>query len=168
MYTEFILGCNLSKDISKECVDAIDYVINGEEKKPKYKNPETYEEIMHNRHYIERTTLEDDIKKFIREYDLYYLFGSSSYYFGGASPVSKFYYDDIDNEYHITIRSDLKNYTGQIEKFINYITPYVVQGSGYPHEIFAYVQYEEDEFPTIYAMDGEYDISMNVVKREKT
>ena len=32
MYTEFIFGCNLSKDTPKECIDALDFVINGEEK----------------------------------------------------------------------------------------------------------------------------------------
>ena len=32
MYTEFIFGCELSKNTPKVCIDALDYVINGEEK----------------------------------------------------------------------------------------------------------------------------------------
>ena len=51
----------------------------------------------------------------------------------------------------------MKNYDNQIETFIEYIKPYVISGSGY-HDIFAYVQYEEDEFPTIYAIDGVYNM----------
>jgi hypothetical protein len=58
----------------------------------------------------------------------------------------------------------LKNYRQQIEKFIEYIKPYVIQGSGFVnHNIFAYVQYEEAEFPTIYALDGTYKINAELI-----
>ena len=156
MYTEFIFGCELSKDTPKVCVDALDYVINGEEKQPKYENPEGYEQKKFNDNYIERTTPVEEIQKFIEEYDMYRLFCSCSYYFGAANPIHKFHYDKISDAYHISTRADLKNYTGQIEKFIEYIAPYVISGSGYEHEIFAYVQYEEDEFPTLYGFE-EYE-----------
>ena len=156
MYTEFIFGCELSKKTPKVCVDALDYVINGEEKKPKYENPEGWEQKRFNENYIERTTPIEEIEKFIEDYDLERLFLCSSYYFGAANPVRKFIYDSISDSYHISTRADLKNYSGQIEKFLDYIKPYVEHGSGYPHRIYAYVQYEEDSFPTIYAMDGVY------------
>ncbi len=153
MYTEFIFSCTLTKDTPKVCVDALDMVINGEDKKKKYENPQTWEEEIYNRRFIEKTTPNDEIQKFIDKYDFYRLFRSSSYYFGGANPISRFYYDNIDNEYHISTRANLKNYSHQIQNFIEYIRPYVSYGSG-PLNIFAYVQYEEDEFPTIYAEDG--------------
>ena len=146
----------MSKKTPKVCVDALDYVINGEEKKPKYENPEGWEEKRFNDDYIERTTPIEEIEKFIEEYDFYRLFGSSSYYFGAANPVRKFHYDSIAESYKISTRADLKNYTDQIEKFIEYIKPYVEHGSGYDHEIFAYVQYEEDPFPKMYGIDGVY------------
>lgn len=156
MYTEFIFGCELSKSTPKVCIDALDYVINGEEKKPKYENPEGWEQERFNDNYIERTTPVEEIEKFIEEYDFYRLFCSCSYYFGADNPYSKFHYDKIADTYKISTRADLKNYEGQIEKFIEYIRPYVEHGSGFPHRIFAYVQYEEEQFPTIYAMDGTY------------
>lgn len=156
MYTEFIFGCELSKDTPKVCVDALDYVINGEEKKPKYENPEGWEQKRFNENYIERTTPVEEIEKFIEEYDFDRLFCSCSYYFGAANPVRRFEYDNISKSYKISTRADLKNYSGQIEKFIEYIAPYVEHGSGYEHRIFAYVQYEEDHFPTMYGFK-DYD-----------
>ena len=156
MYTEFIFGAEISRNTPKICIDAIDYVINGEVKQSKFANPKTYEEIRFNENYFERTTSDEDIQKFIDEYSLYQLFCSCSYYFGAANPVNRFHYDHISGNYHISTRADLRN-GGCIEKFIEYITPYVVSGSGYEHQIFAYVQYEESEFPTLYGIDGKYD-----------
>ncbi len=165
MYTEFIFGCSLLMDTPKICIDAIDYVINGAEKQPKYENPTEWEEINYNNFYIERTEPEEEIEKFIEEYDLYRLFNSSSYYFG--APVSrKFYYDCIDKTYKISMRANLKNYRHQIQNFIEYIKPYVEGGSGYEHNIFAYVQYEEDEFPTIYGTDGTYKVNAELIEEK--
>ena len=59
----------------------------------------------------------------------------------------------------MSTRANCKNYESQIEKFIEFITPYVESGSGYDHNIFAYVQYEEAEFPTLYGKDGVYDMN---------
>jgi hypothetical protein len=164
MYTEFIFGCELSKKTPKVCVDALDYVINGEEKQPKYENPEGWEQKRFNDNYIERTTPVEEIEKFIEEYDFYRLFCSCSYYFGAANPVRRFEWDNISNSYKISTMADLKNYSGQIEKFIEYIAPYVEHGSGYEHRIFAYVQYEEAHFPTMYGFDydtGELKVFTN-------
>jgi len=84
------------------------------------------------------------------------LFHSSSYYFGAANPCSKFYYDNISDSYHIATRADLKN-GGAIEKFLEYIEPYIVYGSG-TSNVYAYVQYVEAEFPTLYTMKGKIDV----------
>lgn len=171
MYTEFIFGCELSKATPRVCVEALDYVINGEEKKPKYEDPKNWEEEEFNKNYIERTLEDNAIKSFIDQYDFWRLFKCSSYYFGAANPIGKFYYDHISDSYHISTRADLKNYEDQIETFIDYIKPFVKNGSGDGHQIFAYAQYEEDEFPTIYGIDGVYhvmdpEIERTVVERE--
>ena len=157
MYTEFIFGCSLKKETPKVCIDALDYVINGAEKKPKYENPLTYAEKKFNLNYIERTTPIEELRAFIDLYNLERLLLSCSYYFD-APPVKKFYFDDIDKCYHISTRSDLKNYTNQIDTFIDYIRPYIDGGSG-TRDVFAYVMYEEQAFPTIYALDGTYDVN---------
>ena len=163
MYTEFIFGCSLSKDTPKIAIDSLDYVVNGENKRPKYENPTDWAETLYNSKYIERTSSYDDIQKFIGEYDLGRLFCCDSYYFG-APQSAKLYYDTIDGTYKISTRASLKNYNGQIEKFIDYIKPYIKSGSGYEHNIFAYVQYEEAEFPTIYGIDGTYEVNPTAIK----
>ena len=157
MYTEFIFGCKLSKDTPRICIEALDYVINGQDKKPKYDNPKDYTQKCYNDEYIDRTLPVEEIEAFISKYDFYRLFTSSSYYFGAANPIGKFYWDSISKAYHISTRADLKN-GGRIETFIDYIKKYVTKGSGYEHHIFAYVQYEEAPFPTIYAIDGVYNM----------
>ena len=128
MYTEFIFGCELSMKTPKICIDALDYMINGEEKTPKYENPKDYAEEQFNMNYIERTCTKEEINSFIEKYDFYRLFASCSYYFGAANPVRRFCYDYISNSYHISTRADLKNYHNQIENFIDYIKPYIISG----------------------------------------
>ena len=174
MYTEFIFGCELSKNTPKECIDALDYCINDTwengvpVKKPKYENPQTYEEKRFNENYIDRTTSQKDLEAFYEKYDFSRLFQSCSYYFGAANPIGKFFYDEISDSYHISTRADLKNYNQQIQNFIEYIRPYVIGGSG-TKDVFAYVQYEEDDFPTVYTMDGgEYHIDDPKVTAEYT
>lgn len=158
MYTEFIFGCTLSKNTPKICIDALDYSINGKDKKPKFENPIDWSERSYNDHFIDRTESIEDIEEFCEEYDFGRLFHSCSYYFGAANPVGKFYYDPIDYTYKISTRADLKNYERQIEKFLEYIEPYVKYGSG-PYSIFAYVHYEENKFPIIYSKDGKFKIN---------
>ena len=155
MYTEFIFGCELSKNTPKVCIDALDSYINYD-KKPKYENPEGWEQEKYNKEFIEITSPKEEIEKFAEEYDFGRLFNSCSAYFGAANPVGRFYYDHISDSYHISTRADCKYGSSNIPKFLEYIKPYVIHGSGWPHRIYAYVQYEEDEFPTVYAMDGIY------------
>lgn len=51
----------------------------------------------------------------------------------------------IDN-YYISTRSDLKNYDGEIEKFIDWLMPYI---DGYEGKFLGYIRYEEDDAPTL-------------------
>lgn len=137
MYTELILGCRLSKDAPKILTDSLDYVINGKED----------------------DLVSEEVKDFVVKYDLGYLCHSASYYFGQCLPTSLFCYDKISKQWVLSIRSNLKNYEGQIENFLDYISEYVTKGSGYENEIYAYVQYEEDAFPTIYSKEGIFKIT---------
>ena len=144
MYTEFIFGCALKKDTPKVCVDALDLLINGD-------HPIEYDDKKYHRDMpIIRTTPEEEIKQFIEEYSLNRLIYSCSYYFG-APTNSEFFQDKIDKTYRISIRSNLKNYEREIEKFLKYIKPYIDYGSGIDN-IYAYVLYEESSDPTIYKL----------------
>lgn len=149
MYTELILGCSLSKETPRILIEALDLVINPK-KKPKYENPKNYEEKIYNERFIDQTFSEKEIEEFENKYNLCYIIYSGSYYFGCADSKPSFYKDDISKDYKLSFRSNCKN-GGIIENFLEYIKPYIIQGSG-PSDIYAYVQYEEDEFPTIYSL----------------
>lgn len=75
------------------------------------------------------------------------LFNSSSHYFVPRS-VCLLEYDDISASWILIVRSDLKNYEHEIELFIDWIRPYLVE-CGY-ETMFAYSRYEETKEPTIY------------------
>lgn len=82
-----------------------------------------------------------------------------SYYFAVNRPNYAFWEDEYDNHWHLSSRANLKN-GGRIEKFLNFIKDYVEDGAG-PLGVFAYVHYEQSEFPTIWTKSGpsKYDIS---------
>ena len=136
MYTEMILGCSFKETLPKVCIDALLYVIKN----------------------LEPTENKEEVEKFIKEYDLECLMFCSSYYFGVCRANQAFWLDPIRKRWTISVRSNIKNYRGQIHKFLKYIMPHVDRGSGYGLNVYAYVQYEEAEFPTIYTLRGVYEI----------
>ena len=71
----------------------------------------------------------------------------SSYYFN-AQPVHVFEYDVIGRCWFLTNISNLKNYDSEIEKFLDWISPYI-EDTGF----FGYMRYEEDDFPTLLIND---------------
>lgn len=74
-----------------------------------------------------------------------------SYYFSGVVPPL-FAYDDISKDWSLHFRTNIKNYGNEIEKFLDWIKPYIESGSG-NRDFYAIVTYEEDETPTVYYLD---------------
>lgn len=68
---------------------------------------------------------------------------SDSYYFDGSTN-SKIVFDDISKTWKINIRANLKNYDSEIEKFLNWLEPYI-DTKGFV----GYTRYEESEDPTL-------------------
>lgn len=77
------------------------------------------------------------------------LFTCNSYYFVPCS-IAKFEYNEIGRYWCLITRADLKNYDGEIEKFIDWIRPYIENED----KMFAYSRYEETREPTIYYNTG--------------
>ncbi len=71
-----------------------------------------------------------------------------SYYFD-ADTHSTLRYDDIAHNYYLCIRSNLKNYDGEIEKFVSWIMPYLDKYNG---DFLGFSRYEETEEPTLIYM----------------
>lgn len=126
MYTELIFGASLKEDTPSTVIDALKYMIGETEEKPKdFPLPDGRCE---------------------------WLFRGSSYYFGVSESVSKMWFDEIANDWRLSTRSNIKNYEGEIEEFLEWIKPYIKSGSGYK-DFYAIVTYEEAEEPTIYYLD---------------
>lgn len=134
MYTELIFGATLKENTPTYVTRALDNIINDKT----------------------NVDLPDEVKQFSDEYSLSKLIWCSSYYFGAHSNKPSCVFDKIANRWSISFRANCKNYQNEIEKFIEFITPYVEYGSG-PTNIFAIVQYEEDDYPTLYGTGGKYE-----------
>lgn len=125
MYTELNIGLELSKDTPEEVINIINYMISGEgSDMPTTPN-----------HPLFSTDRWD------------FMLTCSSYYFN-AQPVHKFEYDEIGECWFLTSISNLKNYNSEIEKFLDWISPYI-NDNGF----FGYMRYEEDDFPTLLIND---------------
>lgn len=123
MYTELIFGAELKEDTPKKVIENLKY-LTGElelEKPPK------------------------ELK------DFWFVLRGASYYFGVSNPTHKLWFDEICKSWHLSSRSNIKNYENEIEKFLEWIKPYISQGSGYP-QFYAIVTYEDGE-PKIYYMN---------------
>ena len=99
MYTQLVFTCSLKRDTPENVLDTISALVNDEE----IINVPTHE--------------------FFRCSGYKSLCNGDSAYFGGAT-VSKFNRDYQE----LTIVSNLKDYDGEINKFLSWIFPYVVGG----------------------------------------
>jgi hypothetical protein len=73
------------------------------------------------------------------------LFHSSSHYFTPRS-VCLFEYDDISKTWCLIVNSSLKNYSNEIEEFIDWLSPYLYNELD---DMIGYSRYEEDHEPKI-------------------
>lgn len=127
MYTELIFGARLKKLTQLE-IDALKWMCGNIEKPKK----------LHNHEFFEC-------------YKSDYLFNFCSCYFLEISkPIFKFF----DGDWFLTTRSNLKNYENEIEKFLDWIKPFIDSGSG-KNDLYAIVTYEEDLKPTLYFKNTE-------------
>jgi hypothetical protein len=125
MYTELIFGASIKKDAPKEVINTLYYLVNFKK-------------------------LWDDVpieKSVTKGRNV--LNGGGSYYFGVTDGVAKMWQDDIDKEWKVSARHNIKNYEGEIENFLEWVKPYIESGSGH-REMYAIKMYEEMSEPTIY------------------
>ena len=126
MYTELILGCELKEETPKEIIEAIkDLLGNDQGKVEKAKN-----QIGLTRNPIV----------------------GASYYFGVSSSQSYFKVEPYANAYVLSTRSNIKNYSGDIETFLEWLEPHIESGSGF-REIYAIVICEKSSEPVLYCLE---------------
>ena len=128
MYTELVLGVELSKETPKEVIDVLRYMTGEDDENLLHK------EILENHPFFSC-----DRWKMLLICD--------SYYFDGQTH-SEIVYDKISNSHFLTSRSNLKNYDDEIDLFLNWIDPYVTTYGNW-----GYKRYEEASMPTIIFRD---------------
>ena len=125
MYTEFHFNSSLRDDVPKEVLDILHYMLGewDDDTTP----PETPD---HSMFATSRWR---------------FMLCMSSYYFD-ADTSSTLRFDDISGQYYLCIRCSLKNYDGEIQKFCDWMCPYLDKFDG---EFLGFLRYEETEFPTL-------------------
>lgn len=120
MYTEFHFNKQLKADVPKEVKDTLLYMLGEIEKQPKK---------------IKHPLFETD------RWETMLL--SDSFYFD--APTSSCICTELGIKY-LSIRCNLKNYDNEIEKFIDWITPYLDGDEG---DFLGFSRYEESETPDL-------------------
>ena len=134
MYTQLFLASDLKKDTPKEVIDVLKYMLHEIEIQPK--------------NYPFESSRSQ------------YMLNMDSYYFDTDSR-STLRFDDISNRYYLNVLCNLKNYHGEIEDFLNWISPFL---NKLPGDFLGYKMYEEDLTPTLIYYEEVPIATINSVK----
>ena len=134
MYTEIYVKVVLKEDVNINVIDVLKYMLGMD-------NIELEDLILPN-HSLFTTN------------NWHYMLRSGSYYHV-PYVVSLFEYNNISENYYLVVRSDFKNYQGEVEKFFDWISPHVEKDGD--KTFIGYSLYEEDDEPKLYYVEG-YDL----------
>lgn len=134
MYTEIYVKAVLKEDVNVNVIDVLKYMLGMD-------NIELEDLILPN-HSLFTTN------------NWHYMLRSGSYYHV-PYVVSLFEYNNISENYYLVVRSDFKNYQGEVEKFFDWISPHVEKDGD--KTFIGYSLYEEDDEPKLYYVEG-YDL----------
>lgn len=129
MYTAFHIGVELKQD-----------------------TPENVIKILQMMADKTHTINEDDFNNNLPEHPFFqcprwkWLFKMDSYSFSYKSHWD-FSFDNIGQAWYLSVTSNLKNYSNEIEHFFDWIKSYLEEAKG---EMIGYSRYENDDSPTIY------------------
>ena len=134
MYTEIYVKAVLKEDVNINVIDVLKYMLGMD-------NIELEDLILPN-HSLFTTN------------NWHYMLRSGSYYHV-PYVVSLFEYNNISENYYLVVRSDFKNYQGEVGKFFDWISPHVEKDGD--KTFMGYSLYEEDDEPKLYYVEG-YDL----------
>ena len=121
MYTELVMGVELRKDVPTQVIETLRFMLG---ERPDEPTP-------------------------LPEHPLFgdtrwrHMLLCDSYYFDGDT-MHAFRKDEIADAWFLTVRCNLKNYDNEIEKFCDWLEPYMNTEGFY-----GYKRYEEAEVPTL-------------------
>lgn len=122
MYTELHFNAELKRDVPEPVLAALRHMVGDEEAEP----------AMLPDHPLFRTERWP------------HMLQCDSYYFP-ADTHSTLRLDDIATAWYLCVRSNLKNYDGEIGKFLDWVLPYVSANT----ECLGYYRYEDTDDPTL-------------------
>lgn len=131
MHTEIYVKAVLKEDVNINVIDVLKYMLGMD-------NIELEDLILPN-HSLFTTN------------NWHYMLRSGSYYHV-PYVVSLFEYNNISENYYLVVRSDFKNYQGEVEKFFDWISPHVEKDGD--KTFMGYSLYEEDDEPKLYYVEG--------------
>jgi hypothetical protein len=108
-YTELVMAIELKRDTPPKIIEILEYLIHWDGELP---------EIKSSHPLFETRNWESVIR-------------GDSYYFPGKSN-STLEHDEMDKSYYLTVRSNLKNYYHEIEKFMHWLAPFSQTGTFTP------------------------------------
>lgn len=79
------------------------------------------------------------------------LTSGGSYYFD-ATPMRSFRYDDIGGFWALTVITNIKNYTGEWQHLLDWLSPYLDEPQD--GDYFGTYRYEESDLPDLIIYDG--------------
>ena len=130
MYTEIYVKAVLKKDVDDNVVNVINYMLGIDDVE--------LEDLTIPSHSLFETDRWDSMLR------------SGSYYHVPYT-VKLFEYNDISENYYLVVRSDFKNYGGEVEKFFDWIKQYLYKGLD--KQFIGYSLREEDDEPILYYVE---------------
>jgi hypothetical protein len=130
MYTEFHFNASLKRDVPPVVVATLQLMVD-QPTGMDWPEPQADEPLLQHRLFTSTRW--------------HYMLACDSYYFD-ADTHSTLRFDDIWKCYYLCIRTNLKNYEGEIEAFIDWIMPYLDKEDG---NFLGFSRYEETETPTL-------------------
>ncbi len=124
MYTELHYNAELKKEVPKQILDVLAFMVEYENDTPPPHLPSS---------------------KLFGDTRWRYMLTCDSYYFC-ADTHSTLRFDNIAKSWFLCIRSNFKNYDNEINLFIEWMDPYLQADSG---DFIGFYRYEEDEIPTL-------------------
>ena len=124
MYTELIFGASFKPETPKQVIDTLRYMAGDLKEEPR------------------NMAFDSNRNPLV----------GGSHYFGVISSVTKMYYNEIAKCWVLSSRANLKNYDNNIDLFLEWVKPYIDNGSG-ARDMYAIKIYEEQSEPTIYYLN---------------
>ncbi|MFP3751609.1 hypothetical protein [Bacillus altitudinis] len=125
MYTELVCAFELIEGTPSNNIETLEFMCGQREEHP--------DELPDHELFSDETRWE-------------WMLQSDSYYFDGKT-YSKIENDNIVGSRYVSVRCNLKSYDNEIEKFINWVSPYIQKS--YDHYFIGYKRYEEDKEPAL-------------------